>query len=355
MPPNGSWAARWRCKMQTSDIKNLITIYMGRDNVGDLTINGFDTALYAVNAARRIAERMHDFRYAETNCFLSIGTQGGSINSGYSTGTLTVASSGSPSIDGTYNLVGSYNGFPLWAKDTAGQTYYVAKNSTGWQLSSSVLNATNAYTLTTASASPNGTYAAAGSYTGTPAISSAGAPVGIKRVKYVSLPLNSGDYEPIEFLTYERFLARVRMQTGRQHFDPNKALANLGATLLGNPLCYQNGQTLYLGPSSLPLPMVAQLSVVQWMPDYVLDTDADFFTLHGTEFLQWQGILECNKFWKRFTERQEGNVDEAAAAQMAGAALQSLIEWDTGVPRGTSERQPEPPTPAPAAPQPAGP
>lgn len=224
-----------------ADVETIMAVYLGRDIVTDLVLNGVDTGLWALNAARRIAERARDLAYSETTTTLSVATAG----------TL----------------------------------------------------------ITTA---------------GTP----------IKRIKSVLLPVASSGLQPIEFLTYEQYIARVRLQLGRLAFDPTKTLAQLGVGF-ENAFAYQVGQTLYVyGATSYPI--TATLDIVQWLPDYVTGAETDFILTYGKEFLQWQGILECNKFWRRFIPQQEGNIDEKEVQGMADTALQAFLAWDSYIAGGTS-------------------
>lgn len=63
--------------MTIAELKTFIAVYMGRSTANDLILNGLDTALVALNSARRYLERAHNFKYAEMNVFLSIPPTGG--------------------------------------------------------------------------------------------------------------------------------------------------------------------------------------------------------------------------------------------------------------------------------------
>ena len=63
--------------MTIAELKTFIAVYMGRSTANDLILNGLDTALVALNSARRYLERAHNFKYAEVNVFLSIPPTGG--------------------------------------------------------------------------------------------------------------------------------------------------------------------------------------------------------------------------------------------------------------------------------------
>lgn len=250
--------------MTVLQLKQLMAVYLGRTLVSDLTLNGVDTALYALNAARRIAERSHDFKYAEDNAFISVGSTGANI------------------------IGGCWDG---------------------------------------------------------PTLASPAAVMQIKRIETALLPLTNGEYQPIEFMTQNELLNRVRRQTGRTLFNASKTLAQLGVST-ENVILYQNGHSIYLYPTPASA-ITVQLNSVRWMPDYTVDGDTDFFTLYAPEFLQWQAILECNKFWRRYVPKQESNIDEAAVQAMADAALQSLIAWDYSTTSGSSTPEEQTETVAP--------
>lgn len=159
--------------------------------------------------------------------------------------------------------------------------------------------------------------------------------IGIKRIQNVSLPVIGGVL-PIEFLSNDDWNARLRRQLGRMPYNPNMDFRQLGIANQ-NPVCYQQGQSLFLVPSTqFTFPITAQLSVVQWMPDYVNNTDTDFFVQYAPEYLQWQAMLEGNKLWEVFVERVEGKLTEANLQTFASSALGALLEWDRSISDGTS-------------------
>ena len=234
--------------MQFSVIKNLIAAYLKQISLTPFTVNGVDTLAVAINNARRAAERLHDFKYAETTATLAIDSTGTAI------GSATVSGGGT-----------------------------------------------------------------------------------IKRIRHVSLPLTGGDYLPIEFMTEEDYISRIRRQTGRTAYVPLQTLAQCGVTF-PNPVAYQLGQSIFLAPASqITFPITVKLDVVQFMPDYSGDTDHDFFLDQASEYLQWKAIVEGNKYWKEFVTRQEGNVGEPE--EYAQAALASLLEWDASLSASTNTPQ----------------
>jgi len=63
-----------------------------------------------------------------------------------------------------------------------------------------------------------------------------------------------------------------------------------------------------------------------WMDDYASDTDEDFFTLHGFDFLLWAGVVEVNNFNFRFTDNTENVL--SPPVRMRDEALAALVEHD---------------------------
>lgn len=347
-------------------LKQIIASLLGRTTVADLNpVNltpagiNIDLGLVALNNARRTAERAHDFRNSETNAMLSISSTGSALAGAYTSGTLSVTGTLTPDASGTYSIIGVTQGLPFWSLSSLGTGNFYLSNNDGvqWNIGfgaivndgSLQLGVDSYWTLSTDSQNPAGAYNPNGSAIGVATVTATQAPVSVKRVKYVSLPLNGGDYEVIEFLTNDQFLSRYRMQTGRQYFNPARTNDTLGATLLGNPVAYQNAQTLYFQGPNVTFPMIALLNVVQWMPDYSADFDTDFFTIYAPEYLQWQATLELNKLLRRYAIKQEGNIDEASIQQEADKALATLIEWDNDITAGTSEYVAPPAPPAPQA------
>lgn len=230
------------------NIKDFVARYMGRTTANDLTVNSFDIGLYAINGARRRAERLVDFRYSEIR------------------GDLSIASAG---------------------------------------------------TLLTAAAN-------------------LGTGATVKRVVGVELPIAGGDYIPIEFLTQKEWRDRVRRQVGRAAYNPADTLTTLGIAQ-GSPVAYQQGQTIFLVPASITFPVAAKINAIRFMPDYTGNSDEDFFTQWAPEYLQWQAVLEVNRYFRRFASKEmEVTVDEKEVGAYAKEALQGLLMWNASIDEGTS-------------------
>lgn len=157
--------------------------------------------------------------------------------------------------------------------------------------------------------------------------------IGVKRVQTVSLPIASSQYQPVEFMTNDELDRRVKRQIGRKPFNASETLTSLGVST-DNTLVFQHGQSLFQFPYASTL--TAKLDLIRWMPDYDQDADEDFILQYGGDYLMWQGILETNKYWKRFAEKQEGSIDESAIEQQANTALATLVEWDRMIARSST-------------------
>lgn len=64
----------------------------------------------------------------------------------------------------------------------------------------------------------------------------------------------------------------------------------------------------------------------KWLSDYTQDSDTDWFTEHGAEYLQWSSIVELNHRVQVFIPQQEGNI--APPNRMMDAALAALVAYD---------------------------
>lgn len=320
-------------------ILNQAAAYMKRSSVNDFIINTVDTGYLAMNAARQTLERINDFHYSETDVTLSIASTGSLITNAVAAtpGSVLVTGTPTPDVTGTFTQIGTYNSATLYYKLVSGTDYYLYWTGSVWRLSTAIVTSTgNAWTYAGSIGSPAGTYTFNGTYTGTPTVEVVTSSVSVKRVCSVLLPVAGSQYFPIEFLTNDEWLGRLRRSVGRSIYNSAKTSGELGV-YSGNPICYQQGQTLNLVPASqFTFPVSAKLSVVRWMPDYANSTDTDYFTTYASDFLLWQGILELNKYWVRFAPKQEGNIDEPEVTAFRDAALQAVLKWDGSLVNGTS-------------------
>lgn len=78
-----------------------------------------------------------------------------------------------------------------------------------------------------------------------------------------------------------------------------------------------------------PRPTVNHTVVVdgyKWFDDYTADSDTDWFTENGSEYLQWACVVELNHRVQAFVPQQEGNL--APPTRAADAALAALVAYD---------------------------
>lgn len=325
-------------------LQNYIVAFFTQTSTTPFNVNSnADILILGLNNARRYAERAHDFFYSQADCFLSIGATGGSFASAYIDTTVTAAGTLSPNVAGAFALTGVFNSLPFYTKTVSSVVYFLSYSGTAWTITAGgFTQGSNYWIFTTVSESPVGAYTAHGANTGALTITQTTGTVAIKRLSNVLLPIAGGNYIPIEFLTNDEWNERVQRLIGREHYNSAKNLEEIGVSQF-NVLAVQQGQVITLQPTSqFSFPIVAQLSIVRWMPDYTTGADTDFFTERAPDFLIWRAIWEINNYFKVFVKRTEGNVDDAAISSMADAALAALIAWDNDIATGTS-------TPTPAA------
>lgn len=318
-------------------ISNYVVAYMQQSSTTDFNINtNADILLMAINNARRWAEKAHSFHYSELDVFLNISDIGSPITAAYSDSSVAVSGTLSPNIVGAFTNQGIYNSLPFFTKVVTGVTYFLFYNGTAWKILPSAFTGVDGWTFTTASSSPVGLYTPGGVATGNATVAATTGTVAIKTIEQVMLPIAGGDYYPIEFLLNNEWNDRVQMQIGREHYNAAKTLEEVGV-YTKNPVCYQQGQNLFLVPgSSFTYPVASKLSIIRWLPDYTSNSDTDFIIQRAPEYMMWQSVIETNRFFRNFVERQEGNLDEAAVGASRDAAFSSLLAWDAAISGGTT-------------------
>lgn len=324
-------------------IKNAVVAYGMQTSATPFNVNSnSDILSLAINNARRYAERAHDFFHAQLDCFLSVGSNGGSILSAYVDTAVTAAGTLSPNVAGVFALTGTFNSLPFYTVTVSSVIYFLSYNGTAWTVTPGGFTlGSNYWILTTASTSPAGSYTPHGTNTGTLTITETTGTISVKRVSNVLLPIADGFYVPIEFLTNDEWNERVIRLVGREHYNSVKTAEEVGISQF-NAVAYQQAQIIVLVPPSLyTFPVTTKLSIVRWMPDYVNDTDSDFFSQYAPDFLMWRALVEINNYFKVDVKRTEGNVDEEFIQGQADAALQALIAWDNAIATGTTTPTPQ--------------
>lgn len=329
--------------MNVTALSNAIVAFFTQTSATPFNVNSnADLLLLGLNNARRYAERAHDFFYAQANCSLSIGSTGGSFASAYVDTTVTAAGTLSPNVAGSFALTGVFNSLPFYTKTVSSVVYFLSYNgTTAWTITAGGFTQGSDYwILTTTSMSPVGVYTAHGANTGALTITQATGTIAIKRLSNVLLAISGGEYIPIELLTNDEWNSRVQRLIGREHYNSTKNLEEIGVSQF-NAVAVQQGQTITLEPAAnYTFPIVVQLSIVRWMPDYVSGSDTDFFTERAPDFLIWRAIVEINNYFKVFSPKTEGNIDEKFVQAMADTALAALVQWDNDIATGTSTPTP---------------
>lgn len=328
--------------MNITAISNAVCAYMVQTSTTPFNVNtNSDILLLALNNAARRAQRAHDFYFCQTDCFLSIGANGGSLAAAYVDTTVTAAGTLSPNVAGAFALSGTFNNLPFYTKTVSSVVYFLSYSGTAWTITAGgFTTGSNYWDFTTTSTSPIGVYTAHGANTGALTITQTTGTIAVKRVSNVLLPIAGGNYIPIEFLTNDEWNERIQRLIGREHYNTAKNLEEIGVSQF-NVLAVQQGQVLNLEPASqFSFPVVAQLSIVRWLAEYVSGSDTDFITDRAPDYLIWQGIVETNNYFKVFDKRTEGNIDESFVQGMADAALAALIAWDNDIATGTSTPTP---------------
>lgn len=138
----------------------------------------------------------------------------------------------------------------------------------------------------------------------------------VKRIEHAYW---SDSFIPIEFLSREQYNARVRQFTG--HSITNTYTPDLAVIV-------QHGESLQLfeGNATITVADSFYFDVVRFLPDYDTTVTTDWFLTNAWEFLQWQAIIEINKYTKEFVAIEEGNLEEPA--QRAADALSAAIARD---------------------------
>lgn len=317
---------------------NAVAAYMQRTATSDFNVNSNIDILYlALNNARRWAERARNFHYSELDVFLSIASTGSLITSAYVDTGVTASGTLSPAIGGAFALTGTYNSLPFYTRTFSGVVYFLAYSGTAWNITAGGFTVGADYwRRTTANSSPAGTYTPAGAYTGALTITQTTGTIAIKTIQNVMLAVAGGDYFSIEFLTNNEWNERVQRQVGREHYNAAKTMEEIGVYTT-NPVCFQQGQDLFLVPAnSFTFPVTTKLSIVRWLADYTSTTDTDFLIQRAPDFMMWATLIEVNKFFKPFVERQEGNLSEESLAANRDAAFSALLAWDSSIAGGTT-------------------
>lgn len=91
------------------------------------------------------------------------------------------------------------------------------------------------------------------------------------------------------------------------------------------PYAYLEGRTVKLWPEQ-DTTKTLRFDAYSWLPLYTTNTDEDWFCKHGSDYLMWEAVVECNYLTGTFVNNREGTL--SPPAKLAQGALEDLIEHD---------------------------
>lgn len=303
---------------------------------GDLTINGQDLFLIAINQARRKAEMAHDFEFNRQLLTLTVdGVTGGTLTNAVLYGTVTTALIKTivdlGTLDENNNFLPQFwqsassslekqrqdnpNTFFRYPTDgqiqasPAGGPRLILRNDKifRWPADVEPSNdynvAIEAYILQPDWLGVISTATVAG--TTTPDVEGAYTAVGTFNGK--TLFMDDDD----NFIYYDTATSKWRIQFT---LAPDNYTIDGGFSLSSTSESPVGSYTAETGATGTPAVTVASLT--------------DVWTTYGHEYLLWQTISILNHRFKEFVPRTEGNLQPPYA--LAQSALEALIEWDEG-------------------------
>lgn len=326
--------------MNLANLKAVVAAYHQKA-ASDLTVNGVDLFLGAVNNARRAGEQLHDFELARLTATLDIdGQTGAAISDAVIAGNAQDAFS-----DGSNSYVrqGTFSGYPLYVTTTVDPAKFLYYNafSLSYVISSTlqISALTNYSTPVTPVLTPAGAYVGHGTGSDVTVTQSAVSTFSsIREIADIQRAAGDGYLQPLDFTSSRRAIQRVRDELEvdddygwdvRYPSDSQLLKRNGESTLIlrGNRI---NIYPLAGMPSASPLHVT--LEGYGWLryydaTDLLLFTPSDFFVEYGYEYLQWAAIIELNYLFKTFVPRSEGNLSDPSSLQKA--AWEKFLLWDS--------------------------
>lgn len=129
------------------------------------------------------------------------------------------------------------------------------------------------------------------------------------------------DYREAPLTSTQRYLSDSDPAWGR---DP----------LLGQNYIVIEGFKFYIHPSSTTTRIVIA-DAFYWWPDWSADTDTDWWTTYGAEYLILQATIEANRLTVTYVGNQEGNLPPPV--KEAQRALGELVQLDKDSTEGAIE------------------
>lgn len=157
-------------------------------------------------------------------------------------------------------------------------------------------------------------------------------PVRIKTIERAFIQLGNGDTVPVEFVSRNYHIQRVRRRY--EDITSTEAVTPAAQTVLYQTFAViQQGQTIYISPpnavsfggaTSVPV----FFDAVKLLSDYSADGDTDFFLDQGAEFMLYRSIYQLNLHLK---EDARVPISKDALADAWG----TLLAWDKSLIAGT--------------------
>lgn len=342
--------------MTILELKTLIANNLGSETqapitVANLTVNGMDMGLWALNESRRHAEMGNDFGFQRQMLTLSVDTiTGGSLSAAVLQGTSTVAdvktileiglfdqhnnfypvewttteeSEERQRQENRYRFLVYPNDWQRYPADwqaeawPVGQRRFILRNNTlfNWPLTdptqaSQTLNVgIEAYVFSNDWTTISSTFTLSGS-------------TGQDGVYYKYGMYNGrGFYLPMNPSAGTNLVGAALWYTGTKWLITG--LADIGNATATNRYelvsTAQNPTGQYTGMGSfLGFPNLTNADA---------DSTSDIWTTKGSEYLVWASVVRLNQRFKFFVPRTEGNLPPPT--DMAASALQTFIDWDT--------------------------
>lgn len=322
--------------MTLLEIKTAIATYF-RKTVAELTLNGQDIALIALNQVRRQAELTHDFEFSRKLVTVSVnGVTGGSLSSAVIYGTATTVKVKSVIEAGLFD--DDTNLRPVeWTtvsesleRQREDNSHFAPRYPTdGWARTGPAgLNRFD-FTGTTIYRWPKDdqnnftlgleVYTFQDDWTGVDALTATGNPV----------PAGAdGAYNPV-LTTFNGRPLYLHEDTGTNtayfaYWDDTADQWQIGAAV-GDSVTDFWAQA---GDFDTPLAgaYTANGTYINTLTLTVAPVE-DVWTIHASQYLLWAAIVHINFRFKEFAFRQEGNLPPPT--QLAEAGLAAFVEWDS--------------------------
>lgn len=95
---------------------------------------------------------------------------------------------------------------------------------------------------------------------------------------------------------------------------------------IGPTEVYIDGTQVYIQPTQESTTTL-YIDGVKWMSDYTSDSNTDWMTTHGHQYLMWACVCEVNYWTSTFTPNFDGNL--SPPEKLRERALDQLVQWDS--------------------------